>query len=851
MIELKNLGKIYKSKKSVDTEALKNINIKFDNKGMTFILGKSGCGKSTLLNILGGLDTPTSGEVLYNGKSFKDYKEKDYDSYRNEVVGFVFQEYNLIDKFNVFENVAYPLKLQNNRIDENRVIEALNKVGLGELKDRKVNELSGGQKQRVAIARAIVKNPNIILADEPTGNLDSESAKGIFELLKSLSTEILVIVISHDEESARTYGDRIVFLQDGVITGVTSNNEIELVQSTNSTRRNKLPFKEILGIAFKNLGKRKGKLILSIILISITISLFGLSVMQKYIKDKDESVRLLDKYEAKYITVNKLVKQPGLSGPLKGFYRNTHSPFELTDEEFNKVKKEYNLDLKKAYYFSRSFGRIPFFKPLSLVEEEESKAKYLDVFVSFNYTLFKELDKDEFNFKLIGRAPSNYEEIVISKLYADYLIRNGTYLYEEELENMIYDYNAARTNKYGDKERKIYKPSSYEEIINDDKYIAYGFGKVKIVGIVDEDLSEYKTLLESTYKQSALYQEEITKLELHSLINIYVLNGFKDNFDLKIKESDHIELREGNTNLGVIIEEDLSDEYKLNKNEVIVPYSYLDIKSKNEFSKKLNEYVISSMDKDPSYGSDYYKEEFINGYIKEEKIIGSHIKLITYDVFGYNEKVNVYTIKGVKDIDNYIVSSEVFDKKKNTEFITYIETNNKSDYIDAVNKMPIDGNEYVLNLSIIDMIATDSFPLKVISVYIFAISLFFSLFAVLQLFNYMNTTILDNKKEIGIFRSLGTSKRDISKMYLVQGCIVAIISYVISLGLCYLYSVLENQMFFSNLKSFKDFDVRLIGIVWQSALVMFAFLFLMVFISSISSSRKIAKLKPVDAINDK
>ena len=141
MIELKNLGKIYKSKKSVDTEALKNINIKFDNKGMTFILGKSGCGKSTLLNILGGLDTPTSGEVLYNGKSFKDYKEKDYDAYRNEVVGFVFQEYNLIDKFNVFENVAYPLKLQNNKIDENRVIEALNKVGLGELKDRKERKM--------------------------------------------------------------------------------------------------------------------------------------------------------------------------------------------------------------------------------------------------------------------------------------------------------------------------------------------------------------------------------------------------------------------------------------------------------------------------------------------------------------------------------------------------------------------------------------------------------------------------------------------------------------------------------------------------------------------------------------
>ena len=851
MIELRNLGKIYKSKKSVDTEALKNINIKFDNKGMTFVLGKSGCGKSTLLNILGGLDTPTSGEVLYNGKSFKDYKEKDYDSYRNEIVGFVFQEYNLIDKFNVFENVAYPLKLQNKKIDENKVIEALNKVGLGELKDRKVNELSGGQKQRVAIARALVKNPKIILADEPTGNLDSESAKGIFELLKSLSTEILVIVISHDEESARTYGDRIVFLQDGVITGVTSNNEVEPVQSESTSKRNKLPLKEIFGIAFKNFGKRKGKLILSVILISITISLFGLSIMQKYIKDKEETVRLLDKYEAKYITVNKLVKQPGVSGPLKGFYRNTHSALELTDEEFDKVKKEYNLDLKKAYYFSTSLGRIPFLKPLSLVEEEQNDTKYIDVFVSFNNALFKELDKDEFNFKLIGRAPTNYEEIVISKIYADYLIRNGTYLYEEEYENMVYDYTNARTNKYGDKERKTYKPTSYEEIINDDKYIAYGFGKVKIVGIVDEDLSEYKKLLESTYKQGALLTENVTKLEVNSFINIYVLKGFKDNFDLKIKESKHIDLREGYTDIDIILEEDLNNDYELKDNEIVVPYSYLDVKSKDEFSKKLNEYVIASMDKDPSFGSNYYKEEFIKDYIKSNEIINSHIKLVSYDGFGYYEQVTLYTIKDVKDIDNYIVSSEVFNKESKTRFITYIDTNNKNDYVDAINKMPIDGNEYVLNLGIIEMVAQDSFPLKVISVYILVISLFFSLFAVLQLFNYMNTTILDNKKEIGIFRSLGTSKKDISKMYLVQGIIVAIISYIISLSLCYLYSILENQMFFSNLKSFTAFDVRLIGLVWQSALMMFVFLLLLVIISSISSSRKIAKLKPVDAINDK
>ena len=180
MIELKNVNKIYKSKNNNNNEALKNINISFNNIGMTFILGKSGCGKSTLLNILGGLDVPTSGEIIFKGKSFNSFKSKDYDSYRNTSVGFVFQEYNLIEKYNVFDNVSYALKLQSEKNDDNVVLDVLDKVGIKDLAKRKVNELSGGQKQRVAIARALVKNPSIILADEPTGNLDSESSKNIF-----------------------------------------------------------------------------------------------------------------------------------------------------------------------------------------------------------------------------------------------------------------------------------------------------------------------------------------------------------------------------------------------------------------------------------------------------------------------------------------------------------------------------------------------------------------------------------------------------------------------------------------------------------------------------------------------
>ncbi len=854
MIELKNVFKTYKSKKGPSTEALKNINITFDNKGMTFVLGKSGSGKSTLLNLLGGLDTPTSGEILFNGKSLSKYKSKEFDKYRNNYIGFVFQEYNLLEKYNVYENVAFPLKLQGEKNYEAKVLEVLDKVGLKDLKDRKVNELSGGQKQRVAIARALVKNPKVILADEPTGNLDSESSKVVFDVLKSLSNDILVIIISHDEESSKLYADRAIYIKDGEIVAVTQNNEVTMEQEIPS-KKNKLHFKDSLYIAYKNTFNRKGKLIFAIILISITISLFGLSVMQKYIREKQESVRLLEKYNAKFIEVRKLVKEPYVNGPLEGYYRNDHTPVHLKNDEFDLIKEKYDLEFKKAFYFVNSSGeRIAFLKPIDL--SENSSYTFEDMIVMYNFTAFEELDASNFNFKIIGRKPTNYEEIVISKTYADYIINNGTYLYEEEFENSTYQLMSQRTNSFEKGKRKIYKPSSYEEIVNDSEYVAYGFGKVKIVGIIDEDLSKFNDLLKCDYKEYLnKYSEEYREFIQYRLVNIYVLEGFKDKYDLKIKKDRNVELHHDKNTTNIHLEEDLLDEYNLSKTEVIVPYSYLDYISNDEYSKKLNEYIISNMEIDSSLGSDYYKEEYNKKYLEDNKIIGSTIK-ITYDDREVYTNVSdkqisqTLTIKDIKDVNSYIINKDSL-PDISYNFVTFIETNSKDDYVKALNEMEIDGSEYVLDSDILEIVASSSFSMKFLANYIFIIALFFSLFAVLQLFNYINTNIMDNKKEIGILRSLGTSKFDICKIYLLQGCIVALVSYLIAIGLCYLYSIFENSMLFSSMQQIENFDIKLIGIVWQSALIMFVFLFVMVLLSTISAANKISKLKPIDAINDK
>ncbi len=217
MLEVKNLTKIYKTKNGAETRALDDVTLRFPEQGMVFLLGKSGSGKSTLLNVCGGLDDPTSGEVIVKGRSSKKFSQSDFDSYRNTYVGFIFQEYNILNEFTVEENIALALELQGKPKNKKAIAALLEQVDLKGFAKRKPNTLSGGQKQRIAIARALVKSPEIIMADEPTGALDSATGKQVFDTLKKLSEDKLVIVVSHDREFAELYADRIIELKDGKI----------------------------------------------------------------------------------------------------------------------------------------------------------------------------------------------------------------------------------------------------------------------------------------------------------------------------------------------------------------------------------------------------------------------------------------------------------------------------------------------------------------------------------------------------------------------------------------------------------------------------------------------------------
>ena len=266
MLELNNIVKNYYVGDEV-VEALKGVSIKFRENEFVSILGPSGCGKTTLLNIIGGLDKYTSGDLIINGISTKNYKDKDWDTYRNHSIGFVFQSYNLIPHQTVVENVELALTLSGVSKAERKklAVAALEKVGLEAKINARPNQLSGGQMQRVAIARALINNPDIILADEPTGALDTKTSRQIMDLLKEISKDKLIIMVTHNPELAKQYSSRIIEVLDGKVVGDSMPYESEAKQKVQADKKQKksMSFFTALSLSLKNLLTKKARTILT------------------------------------------------------------------------------------------------------------------------------------------------------------------------------------------------------------------------------------------------------------------------------------------------------------------------------------------------------------------------------------------------------------------------------------------------------------------------------------------------------------------------------------------------------------------------------------------------------------
>ena len=329
MLEIKNVYKTYSSKNGVTHRALENVSLKFNKTGLIFILGKSGSGKSTLLNLIGGLDNFDRGEIIFNNKSFSSFKESDYDYYRNSCVGFVFQEFNLLNNLTVFENVSLSLDLQNIN-DPLRVDNILKEMEVYDLRNRKINELSGGQMQRVAIARALIKSPSIILADEPTGSLDSETSDAIIEILKKLAKERLVIVVTHNKDLAYENGDRIIEIRDGFI------------------------LKDLLRASLikdKKISTNVVSSSLVIVPLSCKVSKNDINELNMTIKEKRQDYYLLVENDKNRV----MSLYPNVKEVINDDKKDAFVPFKYVDDgNINDNHIDSNLPLKKSIKFSLS-----------------------------------------------------------------------------------------------------------------------------------------------------------------------------------------------------------------------------------------------------------------------------------------------------------------------------------------------------------------------------------------------------------------------------------------------------------------------------------------------------------------
>ena len=821
MIELRNVKKIYTSKKAQDTIALDNLNLKIGNKGMVFIVGTSGSGKSTLLNVLGGLDGISSGKILVNGKNISDFKSKEYDSFRNTYVGFIFQDFNILDQYNVYENIELSLKLQNKKANRNEIDKLLQDLGIENLGNRRINELSGGQKQRVAIARALIKKPKMILADEPTGNLDKNSSEQIFRILKEISKNYLVVVVSHDMERAISYADRIVKIEDGK---VISDSDTELNDNIQpmELKKSKLPLSYALKMSITSFKSKPFKLFMTILLTTISLIFMGFTVnCAMFNKGMFISNTMKDNknytYDIYYQKINA---------------DSSGNPINFKNKDYKNIEKLTNSKINKAYSLYDNEQELSF---------EYGNLKNVSAYYNHKPSIFSfiEVEDDRLFKNILGRKPKNQNELVIHEYLADYILKFGVM----------------------DSNNKIYYPTSYNDLVSSNRNIKLGNNKVVITGIIKDDSSMFNK------KSSKFQNEELSKYydEYTLRGNIIYVKGFTDNVILR-KDNNSIYkksvLRKDNEELSrkitplkeIITENGINKINKLNKNEVVLSLDTLKLLD-DSFVSIYNMYLTTNNKID----TPDTLNEFIPLYLKEKQ----QNKLnIIYDIYtekatGYNNlRLNLIGI--TFDENNYVSFDFAKDYDITTKKVNFVRIydDNINHLRKVFNKISLLGYNnlskkpdkyYVANINNVSDMYNVIATYKGLYKYILIISLVFILFTFLLFSNFISVSISYCKKEIGILRSLGARNIDVIKIFGYESIIISILSWGLSVISWYIICAILN------ISLFGDKYYILNGIVTHPLvpIIMLLYTLLIAIFITCSSVSRITKIKPIDAILNK
>ena len=843
MIELKNVSKSYRLANGIEKKALDCVSLNFPDTGLVFVVGKSGSGKSTLLNIIGGLDKEDSGEVIVDGKSLKYFKNEDYDYYRNEYIGFVHQEANLIPDYNVYENIMISLKLKGMKISYEDCDKLLDYLSLNGLGNRNINELSGGEKMRVSIARALVKNPKILICDEPTGSLDLETGNQIFKILKSVSKNRLVMVVTHDINNAKIYGDYLIQIDNG---SIISNNLVCETLSNASFRstRSKLPFKEKFRFAFKNLFNNKVKLFFSLLL--VFLSLIFLLISLNFNNADIAYTQSIVLNDLGYNKVS-IKKYDYVKNNISDMYYDSY----FTDENVKSLSNVLGENYVRKYRIQQNGNYLEF-----NYNYENMLAKNG---FSHDAYYYHESYKDRFvvydgeNFDIIGRKPIEADEIMIHSYLADLfmhvgIMSNGSYYY----------------------------PKSYEELL-DDKYIDFGNYKLKVVGIINDNLKEYDFVHNLGYYESLiLYYDGILTIEnkkyekflndiMEPSYNIYVSEKFLDSGNYKkdtIMANAVLIVNDKNlktyaigsylTNEIMIYNgNDYSTITYLDDNEIILNTKYLNVISNGKYSSKLKEYLNENKDKN--------ERDFLVEYMKDIDIVNKNVSIefVKKESYMKISKYDSLKVKGISlsndviYVSNNIGGEALTENVLNTEIELSNSNNKKLENIlrifptNSYNKNLVENSGFISTTYVSYNMNSLFGMINSYDKVFFILSIVFAVIGFIVFLNYSFSIIKDNTKTIGILRAMGTTKKDINNIFLYQNLFVFLFSYIIAVIFVLCLKLYGNN-FISNLY---HYNLTVFPLSFEILLVTGGLSLIIIFIANLFIANKVSSLNPVDAIN--
>jgi len=897
MLQIKDVRKVYRMG-DVSQTALDGVSFNLRDNEFVSILGPSGSGKTTLLNAIGGLDKYTSGDIIINGISTKKYTSRDWDSYRNHTIGFIFQGYNLIQHQTILANVELALSIAGVSGSERkkRAEEALKKVGLGEFMHKRPNQMSGGQMQRVAIARALVNDPDILLADEPTGALDSATSVQIMELLKEIAKDKLVVMVTHNQELAEQYSTRIINLADGKIVGDTDPYEIDEAGAEEPKHKNmgksSMSFFTSLGLSFNNLKTKKGRTFLtafagSIGIIGIALIIALSSGVNRYVEtlQKDTMVKYpitVNQTATKASTDTSALTDSGPAHELDAVYANASDITSLASESANTVKNNLNkfkkyLDDPSSeinkyigengiiYSYNVSFGVYAYDKDNTLVNtngvtiggtDDSSSTDLLSALFGGGYSngIFQQMAAGQSgeliskpvtdSYEVVnGSWPSAYDEVVLV------LDENN-----EISVKVLYELGVLPSSGYADLLQKAQEGDmpelsdtkvSYDDILKQplylipacDQYIKGSSGTFTYIGNNAGRLAELTS--EAIKLKISGIIRPVKNAKNASITNpIGFTSALTDKIIEKTNESAVVKAQEASPKVSVLTGLEFApadDAAKLKDLK-----EYISKKSDSEKADIARSLIAAgaSAGKDASSTasmSDKEAAELLDTLLSDSANKASLLKF-------YNSTVNQGTYEdtlkkfGVVDKDTPSSISIYADNFDNKEGVI--------SSIDDYNKNADKKDQIVYTDSVAAFASMLSMIVNVISYVLIAFVAVSLIVSSIMIGIITYISVLERTKEIGILRALGASKRNVSQVFNAETFLVGLFAGIIGVAVTLLLLLPINFLIHA-IAGTNEVSASLPPV---SALILIALSIVLTLIGGIIPAKKAAAKDPVEAL---